>query len=478
MAHRSARLSLAVLALLGLVDSAVGQQVEIVSMHAQGPDDTRLPASDLDDLEGSFRQGDFANARKAAQKIIDKAAKGTNAPAYDYRTHVLAVLWAGSDAAGDPVIRRMLLPTPAMHASSLDLPGLRPGEQPPQLFEVLLTLDKRSTLVSQYTFAREDNPLRAQIPSVAEALVGPLFGFVAATLPLGGERVQELGLPHPSVWAIASRVAIPFDRATVTVKSVARIPIAVTEWEGEVVRLSEKLAFQLVPRSELARGCSDRYRKDALTVAAEGACRGSEACAGDCLRAFDAAFTKTYMDCRGSAVAETDIKALELLDDEYRELVATGRAARTEGSAEFRNKPRTHFSFGLGTALIMSASLNKERAKLDDAGTLVLDPLPRQMTMLMLQWSPRGYDADAPGIQTNERWRLFAAGVLTPDIGVAAGGSILVVRGLGVNAGGGILFARSPSAGDAIGSAPSSTTDAFGLARGWITFAGINVAFK
>ncbi len=481
MASGPWRLCFAVMAAVALAESVVAQQVDIRSVKVKGPDDTGLPASKLDELEEHYVVGDLEKARSVAEEIIDVVAKRTKAEAYDYRSNILAVMWAGSDAAGEKVMRRLLLPAPSLHPFSLDLPGLQPGDRPPQLFEVLLSLDQRSTLVSQYSFTRESNPILAEIPSAAEALVGPLFGFIDVVKPVGGRRVATvpLGQMAPTIWATASRVAIPFARATVKVKSSAKIPISMTDWKGEVGQLSEALAYQIVPRSTLARSCITKYEMHALAIAETEVCLGPKASASKCLDAFDTAFSEGYRECLTIGKPEkADIEALQVVDDKYRELVMTGRAARVEGDAEFRNAPRTHFSFGLGIAFVLTASLGEDRAKLDDSGTLILDPMSRQMTMLMLHWSPRGYDAEAPKIQPTERWRLFAAGVLTPDLGLAAGASVLVVRGVGLNAGVGVVFAKTPNAGDTIGSPPSNATDAFAATRGWIAFAGINVGFK
>jgi hypothetical protein len=311
-----------------------------------------------------------------------------------------------------------------------------------------------------------------------ETVAGPLFGLVAAVRPVLGVRPVESGRPRPSVWATAGRVPVPFTRASVRVKTFAQIPISADEWRADVDRLALKLAFELVPRSEPARECIERYQHEAVAAAGSPACSGEGSSAGACRSGFDQAFTTTYRRCLGTGLGEADTEALQLVDDKYRALAASGRAARVEGTAELRNTPRTHFGFGLGAALIVGASLSEDRVKLDDSGVLVRDPLPRQMTMLMLHWSPAGYDPDSPKIQPSERWRLFAAGVLTPDFGLAVGGSMLVVRGLGVNAGAGLLFAKGLNSGDQVGSPPSNGTDAFRVARAWVAFTGINVGFK
>jgi hypothetical protein len=477
---QGASLALAVITHLAVATIAAGQQVQVDSIVVHGPDDTGVPAETLDDLEQRFRAGEFEEARKRARQIIDGAAHRTASDAYRYSSHVLAVLWPGIDAAGNTVLRRMMVSRPGAHPASLDLPGLSPDGGPPHLYEVLLTLDQRSALTSEYTFTREEHPLTAQLPSVAEALATPLFGFISAVTDVaaagaGQRRVAEE--PKRTVWARASRVPIAFLRALVKVRSVARLPITTEAWKEEVNSLERHLLFQLVSRSKPARTCATRYAKAALRTPKQDACVNSK---GDCREAFDRAFSAAYEECVADAqgASQDDAKALAVVDNNYRELVADARASKVEAQAEFRNVPRSHFSFGLGTGLILGASLGEDRVKLDDSGNLVRDPLPRQMTMLMLLWSPLGYDAAAPRMQGAERWRLFVAGMLTPDIGAAVGGSMMIVRGLGLNLGGGVVFSKAASSGDEIGHPPSSSTDPFGVSTGWVAFAGINFVFK
>src|SRR5262245_45253322 len=477
---------LAALAATLLPGSAAGQEIQVESVLVREHDDTGRPPDDLSAMETHVKAGEFAKVRAIAQLILDSAHQKTGQAAYDYRRNVIAVLWAGSDAAGETVVRRMLVPEPTAYAASLDLPGLGPGGPPHHLFEVLLSLDPRSRAVSEYVFTREQNPIEAEIPSAVQQLADPLFGFIAAVAvhPVPGRpAIAESGErrrgPPPSLWATASEVPIPFSRASVKVKTRLRLPISQEDWEDEVGRLAADLTFRQVPRSRVARDCVPRYQEVALAVPTLDACQSATYSAEKCLQAFDAAFSQAHEDCRGSStLPDADVVALAVVDDKFRGLVTAVRTARAEGSAEFHNTPLTHFGFGLGVALIVDAHLSGDRVKLDDSGNLVRDPLPRAMTMVMLHWSPRGYVTSSPRIQSGERWRLFAAGVITPDVGLAAGGSVLLVRGLGLNVGGAYLFAKSLNSGDSIGAPPHNSNDAFALTTGWAWFAGMNVAFR
>lgn len=484
MKSRSMRPALA-LAFACICSSVAAEEIHVVTTPAAGATDTGVEVGVLSDLEEKFTSGDFAAARLEAAKAVDGAAKRSGSKAFDYNANTLAVLWVGSDAAGESVVRRLMLPAPSSHAASLDLPGLHASASGPQLYEVLLSLDKRSTLVSEYTFKRESNPLEAELPAVIETIAGPVFSFLGSVASGVRERNarQSLapGAPPASIWALANHVRVPFHRAAVSVRTFVKVPVdPKQEWPEAVGVLAQSLRFQQVPRSAAARSCADKYEAAACSTALASDCFGSRSTPAKCLLAFDAAFQKEYADCTAAVplTAEADLKAIAVVDDKFREFVTTGRAARTTGESEFRNAPRTHFAFGLGTGFILHARLDKQRVKLDDAGLLVGDPLPRPMTMAMLHWSPSGYDRDSPKLQAAERLRPFAAAILTPDVGIAVGGSVLLVRGVGLNIGAGRLFAKAANANDQLGAAPTKASDSFSVAQGWVYFGGINVGFK
>jgi hypothetical protein len=123
-------------------------------------------------------------------------------------------------------------------------------------------------------------------------------------------------------------------------------------------------------------------------------------------------------------------------------------------------------------------SLNKTRVKLNDAGNLVADPLRRQLSMVLLHWSPSGYDDDAPRIQRAERFRLFASGIITPDFGVGAGASFLLVRGVGITGGGGLLVTRALGPNDGLGKPPGEPSKPFAVGVAKTAFVGICLNFK
>jgi len=484
---RCRTLAMVLVVVVGCVQAhSVGaQEVTIRTSKVGEPRNTDLALKKLDDLEAAFVSGNAKDARTIAKEILDKAANlagpSGSAP-FEHGKHPVVVVWGGGNAKGEPILRRLIVPEPAASAFALDLPGLEAGSA---LYEVLVSGDKRSSIVSEYTFTRQENPVLAQIPAVAEKFAGPLFGLLASvavgpTADKSARLVPPDGDPEARVWVAAARADIPFHRAAVKVQSHAKIPIRLSDWKEETEGLAASLTFQKVARSPCARKYAADLEKASDTVAKT--CADHKLPGPDCLQKFDEAFRAAYdhciKDCRTIAPdADADLKAIVVVDDAFRGLVQTGRAAKIESEASMRNRPREHVSFGLGTALIAGAHTEDERAKLNDAGNLVRDPLGRQMTMVMVNWSPDGYDKEAPVTQWEERVRAFGAGILTPDPGVAIGASFFVVRGLGLNMGLGLLFNRTRPAGSEFDK-PANGKDPFGLGTTTVMFVGMSVDFK
>jgi hypothetical protein len=458
---------------------AFSQQIDITSSRVGDPVQVGS-APDLERLEKQFRGGNLAAARTTAAELLTHARSTAPAPStpsecppFDLTRSITIVVWAGTDGIGPSVLRRLTLPEPSSYPESLDLPGLRTSRLP-CLYEVLLSLDERARLVSQYTFTREDNPILAQIPVVAEKLSGPLFGLLAAVGgPVAAERSQVAALP---LYASANRIAVPFERASIKVKSVAVVPTTVARWSEEVHALALSIRLKDVARSVAGRAYVNDMETASIATAED--CRVSAASPPQCLEKFAYAFDTVYTSRTVPTPAAEDLKAINVADAKFRELVSSLQPEKIERTLDLRNRPTTHLSLGLGTAVAFHGSVDKDRVKVNDAGNLVADPLPRLLTMVVLNWSPAGYDADAPTPQMAERVRPFVAGVVTPDPGVSVGASLLVVRGLALSGGFAVLLTRGLRPGDEVGKPPADTGDPLDFSHATVWFAGLSYNFK
>lgn len=461
------------------------QVVDTQTVVVAGPVPTERPVTKLDDLNRLFVSGEDVKARQLARGIVDAARTTTSHEAFNYDKHHLAIVWAAVDVSGKTVLRRLMLKGSTDRPYALDLPGIGVRSSDPQLYELFLSIDRRATLVTVYRSTPEENPLLAQIPALAEKIIGPLIGLVAGVAGepeerrLLAEEGRKEGEAPPQVYVTASAVKLPFRRATVQAKSTAHLPMIVERFKEAAASLASALRFTDVALSEPAR----RYAALLATAAASAAdaCATGRLAARACLEAFDTAFGAEYRRCEqtcgpdGTRPGDTDLNVIRTVDAKFRELVANG-PERVEADVSFRNRPLTYFSFGAGTGVVLDPKMRKVRAKLE-GDQVVADPLGRELTMILMNWSPTGYDADTISPTWSERLRFFWSAILTPDFGVGFGGSFLLVRGLALNGGVGWLFTRAVSNEDLVGKPPANRGDPFELggARVWVVGATFNL---
>jgi hypothetical protein len=437
--------------------------------------------------------GQVELARIRAKRILDEAAKAQAHPAFEYKTNYVVFTWVGTDEAGKMVVRRLLLQPPAGRPFAFDLPGVGARENDAKLFEVFVAGDKRSTLVSLYTSTREQNPLVAQVPEFAEAILGPLFGVISG---VAGEmkiqravRSAEEGT-RPKLFLTASGVILPFRRATVSVKSLASVPKTKERFQVDLSRFRVELQLDGHTDNRFAARYADLVVERLPKVAAGSMCTLADASSVECVTALDNVLTDTLAECTkasapapaqapcaGASPMAADVEALTVVHTKVRAFVKALTPESVEATFSFYNRPRTRLSFGGVTGVALNATLNKPRAKLDE-GKLVADPLGRLLTMAVINWTPWGYDADAFDPTAGEYVRLFGGAIVTPDFGVGGGVSVLIVRGVAFNIGGGWVFSKAVADDALFGSDPTDARKPFELGTAKIFFIGASFNFK
>jgi hypothetical protein len=437
----------------------------------------------LTKLEDEVASGRIADARTTGQSFVDRA-KDLSKNTFDPTGGFVMLVWVGTDAAGKNVVRRLLLQPPAGRPFALDLPGIASADNEPKLFELFLTADVRSKSASTYTSTREEHPLVAKLPDFIDKIIGPLFDLISA-VPVG-KILSRSAMPEPAVrvanvWATASRVMLPFRRASITVKD--RITVAMTP---ESYRKDlEKFVLGLRLDGLLANRFAAAFAVkavDALSNLKGGDCVLPGTTNTQCIAWLERQLTKAFDDCSKTCVPNAkpnpdDVEAMTAVREHFNESLKTLGPEVVEGESSFSNRPPTTLSFGGLTGVILKGSINKPRAKLD-GDTLVADPMSRLLTMAVVNWTPWGYDADSFTPTIKESFRLFAGGILTPDFGVGGGGSIQIVRGVAVNAGAGLIFSKAVATADALGSAPADARKPFELGTAWAVFVGASFYIK
>jgi hypothetical protein len=126
---------------------------------------------------------------------------------------------------------------------------------------------------------------------------------------------------------------------------------------------------------------------------------------------------------------------------------------------------------------VMLSVRQGSRVKVGNDGKLTQDPLSGGISVAAVNIHPVAYNPSTKGLTMPERFRLFIGPVLIPEFGVAAGGSIALIRGVTLNAGYSVLRINTLRPGDALDQKPTNTAHPFrnGYARVFFFGLGYNV---
>ena len=429
----------------------------------------------------------------AAQSAAKVAAPGNDelVTALDPSTHHIILVWIGADAFDKPMLARIVVHGPPgaepaggardddVALALADLPGVGAGDDP--LYEVFFSRGTRGKIADVYVSTRDKNPISEELPAFIQAIAAPLF----ETIGILGGAVGPTLIPtaQPSIAATVSRIALPFERATIKWKAVAREPVTESDFIASLADLSSDLKFSKVPHSSCAKDFIDRVLERLQAAVRDPVCSADAASSASSCKPFigtelTAVFDSQRCGPPSARRAAADPERAELLsiDAEVRKFISENLTMSAESELTFRNRPLTHWSFGAGSGVIATASLTQPRVKLQDA-LIVADPLPRVTTLAFVNWSPAGYNAEADHLGVAERVRPFFGATLTPDFGIAGGVNVLLARGIGVLGGAAVMFAKGAAADD-INKVPADPDKAYDISYARVLFWGISYNFK
>jgi hypothetical protein len=415
------------------------------------------------------------DARQVIQAISCTLNDGQqNVPAIDTKKDVVVLLWPDKPPmGGDPVVYRGVIAPSASDPFTDTLPGVGAT---PRAFEVFVSAGRYDTIATTYTSTRQRNPLEEQLPAVAEAIVNPLLGALAATqrqlrsAPPGAPK----GTLTPTHYATVSRIILPFARSTVHVDFRAGIAPTAESIKSD----AEDLANTNARVTGAHAACTTDFNtslSSMLKNAAPGCSTGDDKTCSD---ALIPEFNKQYLAAAKQCTSELESKELLAVDASYRNYVVGLAATKVTGAFDLKNAPKQLVSFGVMTAYAMRGRVDGTRVKLNDDGNLTADPLGRQLNLVVVNVGFKPYNAEAFHPTPAERFQWFVGAVVTPDFGVGVGLSAKIVRGLTANIGGAVLGVKSLQNGDALGSAPKNSEDAFGLSPAKVFFVGVGYVFK
>jgi hypothetical protein len=318
-----------------------------------------------------------------------------------------------------------------------------------RLFEAFVTDNPAHQVASYYVSKPVPDPLLQQVPTALERFVGPLFETLNRNAGSEADnKVSILSLdepaavPAPPIYATVRRVELPVDRGSVE--------IAVSTARGLTARGADEELLKLDGRLH-AQGFGNPPIGDPLTPSIMGLMDGVRACiaarlgAQPCRNLLHQRVTTVLQPRMLGAVNDAQRQSLRDLDSALRAFVDGVKPSGVSAKATLENSPYTHLSLGIlssyATWLDGGTIL---RAKVDK-NTIAAAPFTRALQMVALNYSPWGYQD-----KTTRRWtprgavRPFGAVIYSPDIGVAAGATVMVLNNLGVNAGFGWLSFTRP----------------------------------
>lgn len=530
------RRSILLLGFAVLLSRAVSAQVSTVPTKVldKPPIDIGRDTKVLDDLTVLYNGGNWSKLRKEATSLLESTAKAVDPPpvptdpptrpkysdeerkkikeAVDTTRHYVIVTWIGTDAFGKRFLPRIVVHNkttkketaprtpPAVSSNTAgkdddedddsvepfptDLPGVGVDDDE-AVYEVFFSRGTRGRIAEVYASTRDKDPFVEQLPAFIQAIAAPLFNVVGVLRGSVRTRpdVERRATPDETIAATVARVGLPFERATIKWKAMAKEPVTLEAFTKSLADAAVALKFTDVPNSACGKELVDKDVEVLGTAVGGVQCRGDdEKATADCTKAIDEALKKAYDEkkekCGGGAPTKDDIADLDAVDKKIRAFVTANLTATAEADVTFKNRPDTHFSLGAGSGVITHATLTLPRVVVDKEEKLAADPMPRVLTLAFVNWNPWGYDSESDRITWQERTRLFFGATLTPDFGVTAGGNILLVRGVGIIAGSALTFAKGANK-DQIGKAPAEPEKPYTISYGQVKlFVGISYNFK
>lgn len=493
----------------------------LTRIHQSG-DGTRLNNLAVELIETLSCEAEFFDLPDGSGKACpgSRTRRGLNLTA-DY----VSLVWAGADFSGKRTVYRIFARRGLTDPYNATLPGLGAESKDARLYELFLSAEPSAEQASLWVFSRQPDPLEAQAPAFVAAATGPLFSSLAKLTGTfdfrrfstdvqlkSTEERRVLDRPEPAATVTAQLATLepPLHRAKVKITDVVRQPVPVSDFLRQTRDLVSRMQFVDVRDAVCAKALAVQLASEAETVAGGAWCTSGGTTEEKCRAAFDekfrAALKSEGLTCEATVRSEAaaanearppdrrlDAKALaadtdkrldqnekgmQQVDTELRKLVASQQQERLTADSSVTNTPLTHWTFGALTSFAFQASANQPRVKVGNDGKLVADPLGRQMALVVVNYSPKGYDSERRPMSRSERFRPFLGVVATPEFGVAVGFSIGVWRGVGVNVGKALLLIPSPSGSDQIGLPPSNPTDAFGVGHAYPWFVGASYNFK
>jgi hypothetical protein len=430
-------------------------------------------------LTRSFQSGQWiqfkADVDEILQRLGERADLTPECTAARPDADFLLVTWVGATPLGEPALLTAVVGAGRREPYAWRLPGVVGAKG--RFYQVFVSDEKADALAAGFLSTPVENPLLAQVPDVADTVLGPMLSLLSANMsrelrgkPPAAKAHGEESPPPAAGWVTVSRVDLPHERATVKVQMKVALAPTAGGLTNASVRLRDKLSMVDVRYSRRARDFAAALH--AIVEENAGACVAPGA---SCLSVLDPEFSSKYdTTC---PCPDEDRKAVQLVDGRFRALAADVEGQALTAKAEIKNVPLERHSFGLMAGFSFLRTSSGPAATVDD-GAYAHDPVDRQLVMVTFNTAFRAYDSHAFRMTRPERHRWFLGAVIAPAFGVGAGYSWLPTRRLGISVGYAALGISTPAGGKAIGEAPGDDDDPFEFGWAGTAFLGTGYTFK
>lgn len=445
---RSIACAVAGVCLMVLAGAAQAQELPTAPKEIKVEPFPGTPA-DLDSLSTEYLSGDWAAFSRKAKGLVERflAANKADPPKFDLKRDYVELLWVGQqETADEAVLFSAVVHDPAVEPYARVLPGVS-GASGTKLFELVISDNTGASFESYWVSKPLPDPLLEQVPAVVQTLIGPLF--TAAGAVMGSTQLALKALrtspPPTKLRAILRQVALPEARAGAEQAAKVTLPPTADDFKKGLTNLESRLRAEGLTRScpELEMALTETMKR-LLVTSGTTACQPLKA---GCLELMQTDVTDVMGPIIAAATSAPAREDAQRLEAALRASVAALKATTVSGKFSFDNSPLTHLSFGLLSSFAPKFWGSDQRAKID-SNKIVADAPVRALQMVVLNWSPWGYQQ-----KTSRRWtprgfvRAFTGIVYSPDLGVSAGASFMVLSNIGVNVGYARLFIARPEAG-------------------------------
>jgi len=451
-------MTMAVAALFVAETSTRGQEIPTVPQAPSRQVSFDGQPAEIEELTKLYLSGNWRAFLEQAHALRDKTRKACSCIAAD---DYVVLVWLGTiPTSTDESVFWAVLGGSDGEPYTKILPGIAMGSGN-KLWELVLTAMPEIGVSSYYVSKPVGDPLLTQIPDVTQRFVDPLFAafdrvagsperITLFNKAIGDESLRPPVPKPPQLLSVIREVSLPEPRGSIDGTVRLSVPIAPATFVKSVDKLAVQMNAQGVGSTAALSKVRDNVIARFQNIEKDKVCRDDKKGLDECKTQLHEIITAQIKDGPNDTPAALEARAR--LEQSLRAFVDGLKPTVANGKMALENSPETHLTFGLLTAFAAQIWGDDQRAKMNN-NKVTADPLPRALQMVVLNWSPSGFQS-----KSTRRWnadaffRPFAGVVFRPDIGASAGASFMVLSNFGFNVGYSYLFISQPEAGLELGS--------------------------